>query len=114
MTKQLFQLIARPNSDSDGYSFKTNANGSIDRYYKGNFLSTEWRQGGVPDGVLDREDGPAIEHADGSYAYYRNGKLDRRGGPAISHADGDEYYYRNGVFIRMTRQGRQARRSQVP
>jgi len=47
-----------------------------------------------------REDGPAVEYADGYKAYYINGKRHREDGPAIEWADGDKYYYINGKFHR--------------
>ena len=46
-------------------------------------------------GQYHREDGPAIEKANGEKYYYINGKLHREGGPAVVRADG-EYYYING------------------
>lgn len=51
------------------------------------------------DGILNREDGPAIE---GTLlnAYYRNGVIDREGGPALVWADGGEAYLRDGEFDR--------------
>ena len=44
---------------------------------------------------LHREDGPAIEYADGSKYWYLNGQNHREGGPAIEHADGTKCWYRN-------------------
>jgi len=43
-----------------------------------------------------REDGPAIEEADGSKSWYLNGKLHREDGPAIEQADGTKEWYLNG------------------
>ena len=42
---------------------------------------------------LHREDGPAIEFADGTKCWYRNGQRHREDGPAIEHANGDKYWY---------------------
>ena len=47
-------------------------------------------------GDLHREDGPALERADGAKAWYRNGKRHREDGPAIEDADGTKVWYRNG------------------
>ena len=47
-------------------------------------------------GQLHREDGPAIEWADGFKEWYRNGKLHRDDGPAIEYANGTKEWYRNG------------------
>lgn len=44
-------------------------------------------------GKLDREDGPAIEYADGSTAWYKNGNQHRIGGPAIETSDGLKQWY---------------------
>ena len=35
------------------------------------------------DGRFHREDGPAVEHGDGSWAWFRHGKLHRLDGPAV-------------------------------
>ena len=37
-----------------------------------------------------REDGPAVEYADGSKEWYLNGKLHREDGPACEYADGSK------------------------
>jgi len=42
---------------------------------------------------LHREDGPAIEHADGYKAWYVNGQCHRLDGPAIEYPDGSVSYY---------------------
>ena len=44
---------------------------------------------------LHREDGPAIEFADGSKAWYLNGELHREDGPAFEYADGYKSWYLN-------------------
>lgn len=46
--------------------------------------------------ILHREDGPAIEWADGSKAWYLNGKCHREDGPAIEYADGYKAWYLHG------------------
>ena len=45
---------------------------------------------------LHREDGPAIEFADGYKAWYSNGKLHRADGPAIEYVNGCKFWYVNG------------------
>ena len=57
------------------------------------FGNKEWRN---VDGVLHREDGPAIILSSGSTLYYRDGKLHREDGPACEYADGDKEWYLNG------------------
>jgi hypothetical protein len=43
--------------------------------------------------IYHREDGPAIEHVDGSKEWYLNGKLHREDGPAIEYASGNKYWW---------------------
>ena len=45
---------------------------------------------------LHREDGPAIEYADGSKSWWINGKHHREDGPAIEREDGYKAWYING------------------
>ena len=48
-----------------------------------------WNDGQVDwtiNGVLHREDGPALSYPDGSCRWYLNGKLHRSGGPAVDGA----------------------------
>ncbi len=47
-------------------------------------------------GQLHREDGPAVETADGDKYWYRNGKLHREDGPAIVYSNSDKLWYLNG------------------
>jgi hypothetical protein len=53
---------------------------------------TEWSL----NGKLHREDGPAIEWADGTKYWYLNGKLHREDGPAIECPNGTKSWYLNG------------------
>ena len=46
-------------------------------------------------GKLHREDGPAVEYADGSKSWFRNGQFHREDGPAVEYADGRKYWYIN-------------------
>lgn len=48
------------------------------------------------DSQLHRDDGPAIECADGDKRWYQNGKHHRDDGPAIEFANGDKSWYKNG------------------
>ena len=52
---------------------------------------------------LHREDGPAVELADGSKLWYLNGKCHREDGPAMICNNGKCYWYINGK--RVTEQG---------
>jgi hypothetical protein len=48
-------------------------------------------------GQRHREDGPAIEWADGDKSWYFNGKRHREDGPAVEGANGSKYWYLNGT-----------------
>ena len=49
------------------------------------------------DGVLHRDNGPAVDsNATGEKKWYRRGKLHRDDGPAIERADGEKLWYRHG------------------
>jgi len=49
---------------------------------------------------LHREDGPAIEWADGTKHWYINNKPHREDGPAYEAASGNKYWFINGKRIR--------------
>ena len=55
---------------------------------------TEWRDSKTKE--WHREDGPAVEWADGSKAWYRNGKWHREDGPAVEWVDGNKDWYIDG------------------
>lgn len=48
-------------------------------------------------GVLHREDGPAIQYSGGSELWYLNGKLHREDGPALTTPGGEDQWWANGV-----------------
>jgi len=50
--------------------------------------------------IRHREDGPAIEYADGSKAWYLNGERHREDGPAYEDADGSREWFINGKHHR--------------
>ena len=52
----------------------------------------EWRL----DGMLHREDGPAVEWTDGAVCWYRKDRPHRKGGPAYIGTEGHLEWYRNG------------------
>jgi len=51
-------------------------------------------------GELHREDGPAVEWANGDKAWYQNGKCHREDGPAIELITGYKAWWVKGVFIK--------------
>jgi len=50
--------------------------------------------------ILHREDGPAIEYADGYKSWYLNGNLHCEDGPAIEWSSGGKSWYLNGNLHR--------------
>jgi hypothetical protein len=48
-------------------------------------------------GKRHREDGPAIEHVNGTNFWFIDGKLHREDGPAIEYADGTKFWYLDGI-----------------
>jgi len=54
-------------------------------------VSTEW----YLNGELHREDGPAVEEANGYKAWYINGDLHRTDGPAFERPDGYKAWFLN-------------------
>jgi hypothetical protein len=63
----------------------------IEYTVKVDHVSTRW----FLNGVLHREDGPAIEEGDGTKYWYLNGKLHREDGPAIEYANGIKRWFLN-------------------
>ena len=51
-------------------------------------------------GLLHREDGPAIEYANGTKAWCLNGLLHRVNGAAVEYANGDKAWWLNGELHR--------------
>jgi len=50
--------------------------------------------------ILHRDDGPAIEWANGTKYWYQHGKCHRQDGPAIEYANGTKYWYQHGKLHR--------------
>jgi hypothetical protein len=50
--------------------------------------------------IVHREDGPAIEYADGTKIYVFNGKYHREDGPAVEWLSGTKFWYKNGKLHR--------------
>ena len=65
---------------------ETDEDGNV-RYYK--------------NGLLHREDGPAIEYVSGYKSWFFDGKLHREDGPAVTYISGSSFWYINGQFHRV-------------
>jgi|SRR5579859_1591816 len=51
--------------------------------------------------LLHREDGPALEYANGDKAWYFHGQLHRLDGPAIEYYNGNKVWYVNDIRHRL-------------
>jgi hypothetical protein len=49
--------------------------------------------------LIHREDGPAVEQANGRMEWWVNGRLHREDGPAVELADGTVEYWLNGEQV---------------
>jgi hypothetical protein len=58
--------------------------------------STVWYK----NGLLHREDGPAVQHTTGTNEWWVNGKRHRVDGPAVEQADGTKEWWINGKLHR--------------
>jgi len=54
--------------------------------------------------LLHREDGPAVERANGLKFWYLKGKLHREDGPALEYFNGDKAWYYQGQKIECSSQ----------
>ena len=54
-----------------------------------------WRN---KEGELHREDGPAIEHSNGTRFWFKNGLKHREDGPTFIWESGEHEYYLNGQY----------------
>jgi hypothetical protein len=64
--------------------------------------AVEWANGDkywYRDGRRHREDGPAAEYVDGTKYWYRDGRLHREDGHAVECADGSKEWYLNGIEL---------------
>ena len=50
-------------------------------------------------GERHRDDGPAVEWADGGFEWYVNGECHREDGPAIEYPDGNGSWWINGYSL---------------
>jgi hypothetical protein len=62
----------------------------------------EWADGDkfwYRDGLVHREDGPAIDCSNGTKKWYRDGLVHREDGPALIYSNGSKYWYIDGVQL---------------
>lgn len=72
------ELVIKSDKMPDGFTGKVIVNGTVSHYV---------------DGLLHREDGPAIERSAGSEEWYIRGKRHRADGPAFISVSGIEIWY---------------------
>ena len=60
---------------------------------------SSYTEGRNEEGQLHRENGPAIEYADGTKVWYYHGKLHREDGPAIESANGSKVWFYQDKII---------------
>jgi hypothetical protein len=76
-------------------------------YYNGNFHREDGPAVEYADGTKEwwlngnchREDGPACEWSDGTKSWFLNDKLHREDGPAVEYANGTKYWYLNDEYL---------------
>jgi hypothetical protein len=56
------------------------------------YSTKEWRI----DGILHREDGPAVEYPNGTTIWHYNGRRHRDDGPAVEYSYGTSIWYNHG------------------
>lgn len=69
------------------------------QFHRENGPAVEWANGSKFWYLNDqrhREDGPAVEWDDGNKEWYLNGKLHREDGPAVEYISGTKSWYLNG------------------
>ncbi len=62
----------------------------------GSYINRSGSVGYIKNGKRHRDDGPAIECANGDKWWYKSGELHREDGPAIEHANGDKEWWIDG------------------
>ena len=93
-TKLKGKISKKSIKSANGYAFEKLKNGG--HRYLGPDEETWFNQ----DGKRHREDGPAVEYANGGKEWFLNGKLHREDGPAWEDADGSKFWYLNGKLHR--------------
>ena len=89
-TKLKGKISKKSIKSANGYAFEKLKNGGHRHLEPG---KETWLN---QDGKLHREDGPAIEYANGTKKWFLNGELHREDGPAVEHASGTKHWYLNG------------------
>ena len=95
------ESASSPEIDADGDKYWHNANG---QFHRTNGPALEYADGTKAwyvNGEQHRTDGPARVWADGTKEWYVNGEQHRTDGPAFIHADGSKAWWVNGKRHRL-------------
>jgi hypothetical protein len=68
----------------------------IRKIHRSNFINKLWKNKA---GELHRLNGPAIEYANGTKEWYKNGLIHRLDGPAIIRQDGSIDWFKYGTYF---------------
>ena len=95
-TDRLEPEMNSPISSSEMKTIKLKSFNDLPAHYTG---IVEWENGKkewYKEGLLHREDGPAIEWESGTKEWYKEGLLHRVDGPACEYSNGTKYWYKEG------------------
>lgn len=73
-----------------------------DKLHREDGRAIEWADGDkqwLINGHSHREDGPAVEYSDGSKYWWIDGKPHREDGPAVEYANGKKFWYLSGIQL---------------
>ncbi len=86
-------------------TIKVNYGKEIPKNFTGIVDYTDGKKYWYKEGMLHREDGPAVEHKSGHKQWWIEGKLHRENGPAIEWPNGDKrWYLQNQNFSKISLQ----------
>jgi len=89
--------------DNNGNKFYFKAK-AMTLFHRQDGPAIEWADGNKSwwvDGKLHRLDGPAVEYANGSKVWWVNGKRHRLDGPAVEYANGEKVWFVDGKLHRL-------------
>ena len=84
------------NKTGEASTFTDTYNPYIEDIYRLNEFAVGYKRWYL-NGLLHRENGPAIEYANGGKWWYLNGKYHRVDGPAVEFANGNKWWFLDGI-----------------
>ncbi len=73
--------------------------GKMEKRHRDGVFYTNGSEFWYNNGIIHRDDGPAVIRPDGHQAWYQNGKRHREDGPAVTYSNGYQEWYFNGNNI---------------